>query len=259
MNDKLILEPILTGAIPGEYILSFSIILKESNNTDSFSDLTKYYGETNSNNYEPTTFLGNVFKLIFIVECKDECKTCNQLNTDSNSFCVKCKDEFPYFFNEKSECKSECNNIILVKGDMKYCIDSCAGNNTYVETDGNIYCRGNCENDQFIYKENDTFNCYDECKEGQFIYEIGNEKYCIDNCESNQYVYENEVGETYCCDNCKDNQFITTKNDKNFCIDNCKVDKFVYINEENKKYCFDEYDTDKFLYFNYMHIIYLQL
>ena len=248
INDKLIFEPILTGAIPGKYILNFSIILKESNYTDSFSDLIKYYGNTNSSDYEPKIFIGNVLKLIFIVECKDECKTCNQLNIDSNSFCVKCKDEFPYFFNEKSECKSECNNIILIKGDMKYCINNCAGNNTYVETDGNIYCRGNCENDQLIYKENDTFNCYDKCKERQFIYEIGNEKYCIDNCESNQYVYENEIGETYCYDNCKDNQFIITKNDENFCIDYCDIDKFVYINEENKKYCFDEYDTDKFLY-----------
>ena len=111
INDKLIFEPILTGAIPGKYILNFSIILKESSNANSFSDLTKYYGDTNSNNYEPKIFIGNVLKLIFTVECKDECRTCNQLNTDSNSFCVKCKDEFPYFFNEKSECKSECNNI----------------------------------------------------------------------------------------------------------------------------------------------------
>ena len=62
--------------------------------------------------------------------------TCNQLNTDSNSFCVKCKDEYPYFFNEKSECKSECNDTILINGDMKYCIINCEGNNTYGETDG---------------------------------------------------------------------------------------------------------------------------
>ena len=229
IDDQLIFEPFITGAIPGKYTLYFSTILKEADYqiAESFSDLTNYVGETS--NYESQTFTGNVLRIIYIVDCKEECKSCSRLNTDTNFYCVRCKDKYSYFFSENSECRSGCNDYIIINGEIQYCNKSCSnGNYIYEKNENKTYCYENCENSQLIYVDNGIVKyCYDNCKEGQFIYEIGNEKYCIDNCESDQYVYENEAGETYCCDNCKDNQFIITKNDKKYCIDNCDIDKFV--------------------------------
>ena len=241
INDQLIFEPFLTGAIPGKYILNFSIILKESTNPKSFSDLIKYYYYQSTNaNYQPKTFIGNVLKLIFTVECKDECKTCNQLNNNLNYYCVKCKEEFPYFFSENSACKSECNDSIIINGDTKYCINFDNKNNII---------KGNCEKDQLIYKQNGTILCNDNCEEGQFIYELVNEKYCIDICENIQFVYINGKNKTYCFDNCYDNQTITINNSIKYCNDYCNIyDKFIYINKENEKYCKDNCGNDTYLY-----------
>ena len=230
INDQLIFEPFLTGAIPGQHVLTFSVILKESNDTESFADLTKNYNRNNDNNndYEPKTFIGNVLKIIFTVECKEECKTCHQYYTDSNYFCVKCKDEYPYFYYEKSECKSECNDTVLIKGNIKYCIDS---NDAF--------------SDHISYEDNQLYG-NDQCEQGNFLYKIGDEIFCIDNCGSEQFVYINENNETYCYDNCNDNQTIIVKDNVQYCINDCENDKFIYINQNNQKYCSE--NCDKYIY-----------
>ena len=96
-DDQLIFEPFLTGAIPGKYTLYFSTILKEPDyqTAESFSDLTNYVGETS--NYQSKIFTGNILRIIYIVECKEECKSCSRLNSETNFYCVTCKDEYPFF------------------------------------------------------------------------------------------------------------------------------------------------------------------
>ena len=65
-NDIIVFEPSTSGAIPGEYILEFSLILKDLNyiDGDSLADYIVYYGVTTTN-YQPNTFTGNTFKLIY--------------------------------------------------------------------------------------------------------------------------------------------------------------------------------------------------
>ena len=165
IDDQLIFYPSESGAYPGKYILYFSPIIREPNNDDdeSFSDLIVCYGNTSQNSYEPKKYKGNTFRLIYEIECHEKYKTCSQLGTDSNYYCVKCSNEYPYKVNNGEKCDDKCDNYIFLKENEKFC---------------NI----KCTKEQFIYikKENE------------------NEKYCVDNCNNNQFKYYLNENEKYC-------------------------------------------------------------
>lgn len=60
------------------WFLIFSKILKESTNPESFPELIEYYNYQSTNvNYQPKAFSGNILKIIFIAEWKEECKIYN--------------------------------------------------------------------------------------------------------------------------------------------------------------------------------------
>ena len=79
-NDALVFEPSIFGAIPGEYILEFSLILKELDyeDGDSLADDKGYFGDVTVY-YQPKTFTGNTLKLIYQVKCYEKCKSGTQL------------------------------------------------------------------------------------------------------------------------------------------------------------------------------------
>ena len=76
IEDQLIFYPSETGAIPGKYILYFSTIIKEPRNDieESFSNMTNYYGNGSQSNYEPHTYIGNLLRIHYVIECHEKCK-----------------------------------------------------------------------------------------------------------------------------------------------------------------------------------------
>ena len=155
INDQIIFEPVITGAIPGKYNLYFSPIIRPNYQN---SDLTLYYGNTNSN-YEIKPFIGNVFKLIYEVECYEKCKTCSQLGNEIFYYCIECKVKSLYITDNGQKCEDKCEGYIYINGELKY-------------------CKEKCNNDQFIKIEDDKKCCFDTCR--QYIIIENEEKYCID-------------------------------------------------------------------------------
>ena len=74
INDQIIFGPIIIGSIFGKYNLYFSPIIRPNYEN---SDLTLYYGNTTSND-EIKSFIGNIFNLIYELECYGKCKASNQ-------------------------------------------------------------------------------------------------------------------------------------------------------------------------------------
>ena len=137
-----------------------------------------YYGNTNSN-YEIKPFIGNVFKLIYEVECYEKCKTCNQLGNNLYYYCVECKDKSFYITDNGQKCEDKCEGYIYINGELKY-------------------CKEKCNKDQFIKIEDDKKYCFDTCR--QYITIENEEKYCIDSCAYFNYI-KNE-NEKYCLISC---------------------------------------------------------
>ena len=273
-NDHLIFESCETGAIPGNYILNISLVIQESNNDEDNSYLieTKYYGDTDYS-YTPKLYNSNQLRLEYIVQCYEKCKTCRQIGTENNNYCVICKDDFPYNINNGEKCENQCHNYIFINGNIKYCIENCNdGQFIYDKNENEKYCLDNCNEGQFKYiiNQNEKY-CLDICNEGKFIYAINvNEKYCLNNCDENQFNYIINENEKYCLDNCYNNQYIYIDNDnkkacwdncdnsqdylyiknenEKYCLENCFNELFIFIDNENKKFCEDLCDTERFIY-----------
>jgi len=252
LNDKLIFEPSITGAIPGEYYLYFTAILQEPNDnpTESLLVLTKYYGI--NMDYQSETIIGNTLRLMYIVECYEKCETCSQLGMDSNYYCVYCNEDFPYNVDNGKKCENECNNYVYTKENNNHCIENCYDEQfEYIKDENEKYCLDKCNENQFNYLDiNNKKFCIDICNNDYFIY-IEEEKYCLDNCENNQYKYINSENEKYCLNNCEDNQYeyINNENEK-YCLDSCDDNQYKYINNENVKYCLDSCDENQYEYIN---------
>ena len=229
INDQLVFEPIITGAIPGKYLLYFSPILKESNFENA--DYTLFYGNISQNNYEPKSFIGNTFKLIYEIECQENCKACNHK-------CVECKDEYPFISDNGQKCDNICDNYIYINENKKYCIEKCNSEQfIYIENEDEKYCIEKCNHEQFIYIENED------------------KKYCIENCDNTKYIYIKNENEKYCVENCNNNQFIYIKNEnEKYCLLSCFDNKEeLYLDEEEKKCyknCSDNLNGKIYLYQN---------
>ena len=147
INDEIIFEPSLDGATPGEYILEFSPIIKELNSEEETSiysaDIVEYYGDTYDYNYQSKTSYF-VYKLIYVVECFEKCKTCTQLGSEDYNYCVKCIDEFPYNMNDGEKCV--CDKYL------------------HTDENGKITCIEVCNNEEFKYSINEY------------------QKYCLSSC-----------------------------------------------------------------------------
>ena len=181
-NDILIFEPNLSGAIPGEYILEFSLILKDLNynDGDSLADYIAYYGVTTTN-YQPNTFTGNTFKLIYQVKCYEKCKTCSRLGSESFYFCVECIDQLPLNINDGEKCV--CDKYIYVDENLEQnCIENCE-NFKYKIYEYEKYCLSSCLfNNVELYLDEEYKECY---------------KNCSDNTNGNIYPYLNKCVDQY--------------------------------------------------------------
>ena len=248
INDQIVFEPTITGAIPGKYFLNFSLILKESNNENA--DYTLYYGSSSQTNYNPKTFNGNSFKLIYEIECHEKCKTCTQLGTDSCYYCAQCKDEYPYIINDCGKCENKCDNYIYINENKKYCIEKCKNEQyIYIESEDKKYCVEKCNNEQFIYESEDKKYCIDNCDSTKFIYiESEDKKYCIDNCDNTKFIYIESEDKKYCLEKCNNEQFIFESENKKYCIDNCDNTKFIYIENEENKFCIENCNNNQLIY-----------
>jgi len=192
INDQIIFEPSIDGAIPGEYILEFSPIIKEINPVEDSiysADIVEYYGDTYNYNYQSKT-LSSVYKLIYIVECYERCKTCTQLGSETYNYCVKCVDEFPYNLNNGEKCL--CDKYLHTEENGKItCIEDCNNEEfKYIINETEKYCLSSCiYNNEELYLDEDSKTCYKNCsltKNGNiYIYE----NKCISNCPEN-YIFD---------------------------------------------------------------------
>ena len=231
LNDQLLFEPNYIGAIPGEYILYYSPIIKESESNDiNYNpDLIEYYGETTIN-YESKTFEGNIFRIIYSIECYEKCKTCNQLGSESFYYCVQCKDEYPYYVN------------ITDNGNDFYisCYRQCPKHAPYLKEANSIECLSQCPK----YKTIDKF-CVDNCDYEVYKYLFKENKTCFNYIPNNYSLYIDNYTEFYDnsnssiiniineCPNDFDSSF------KNYCI-NLTKDIYHLIPDPNELIEYDD-------------------
>ena len=195
LNDQLLFEPNYIGAIPGEYILYYSPIIKESESNDiNYNpDLIEYYGETTIN-YESKTFEGNIFRIIYSIECYEKCKTCNQLGSESFYYCVQCKDEYPTNYNNGEKCICE-DYIYFDDNGEKSCIPNCEEEKyKYEKNEYEKYCLTSCllNKEELYIDENDKY-CYNSCLDinNKEVYTY--EKNCVSVCPEPYYPNENGI------------------------------------------------------------------
>ena len=225
VNDQIIFGPTIKGAFPGKYILEFSPIILEPNNEKikSLADKIKFYGNTDSNYYKPKTHLGNIFKLIYLVECYEKCKTCNQLGLDSFHYCVQCLDEFPYYFYNGEKCENFCNNYIYInENEKKICIENCYDNQfIFIKNENEKYCLSSCfyDNKQ-LYLDEDNNICYRNCSEAlnENIYTYQNK--CVSQCPEKYIINLNNECILKEYEDQPSDKEIISNNQINFNVDN---------------------------------------
>ena len=156
-NDKILFKPGIIGAIPGEYILSFSLIVTYSNE-DSIADKIEYRGNNSMINeilYQSIT--DESFKIIYKVECH------NYTYIDENGifYCMdNCYDEhFKYIKNEND----------------KYCLSSCSFNR------------------EQLYSDSDNKFCFESCSKNIFNKSYVYQTECVEECPSNYNPDSNNI------------------------------------------------------------------
>ena len=108
--------PDINGAVPGEYILELVPIVNKIENK-YFENVLEFYGDYENyinNNENIEIFNNDIYKIIYIVEFNEKCKTCNQLGNDSFNYCELCPEEFPYIIINGKKCEDKCNNYIYI-------------------------------------------------------------------------------------------------------------------------------------------------
>ena len=116
LNDNILFMPDINGAVPGEYILELVPIVNKIENK-YFENLLEFYGDYENyinNNENIEIFNNDIYKIIYIVEFNEKCKTCNQLGNDSFNYCELCPEEFPYIIINGKKCEDKCNNYIYI-------------------------------------------------------------------------------------------------------------------------------------------------
>ena len=190
-EDQLIFEPSITGAIPGEYFLEFSIYIEEIESS------TELYGEYQDDDFESiVSFSNSIFNLNYVVKCHEKCSSCKKLGDDTNYFCVKCINSFSYNINDGETCNDICNNYIYIdENGIIYCIENCnEGKFIYIKNEDEKYCLTSCEyNNNNLYKDENENICYNDCSEAanRHIYLYVDQ--CKDHCPENYTHNENNV------------------------------------------------------------------
>ena len=203
-------------------------------------------------------------------KCHDYCKTCNQKETEGNTNCLTCKDNY-YFY--KGNCLEECtygfymddlnNKICTCNSNIKCKECSEDNSNLCISCNENYYQKyedyisGNsffeCYNEleKYYLQNNYFYSCYPTCKkcsgEGNsnnhncdecldnyiFINETNKENNCYIKCD---YYYYFDSNNEYKCtetNSCANEQNKLIRN-KGKCIDKC-INDDTYINEYNNE------------------------
>ena len=228
IDDKLIFEQGPEGVISGNYTLEFiPIAYLEESGVDT--EHIFYYGNATKNDFdEIQTFSNEIFKLIFIIECNEKCRTCSRLGDKSLDYCVKCKDY--NFINENGQiiCLENCNENqykYIISDDEKYCLLTCEynGEKLYIYNSSKIL-----NGQKYIYEK----TCVKACPENYTADENWN---CVETI-CNYYTYFDEETKKYkCTDNyeCPKNyKYLNIQ--KKECLLTCESDELMnncyYIN-----------------------------
>ena len=187
-DDQLIFEPSITGAIPGEYFLEFSLFVEEVESS------TEIYGEYQENDFESIiSFSHYSFNLIYVVKCHEKCSSCNQLGDATNYFCVKCMSSFPYNSGNGETCQDICNDYIYIdENGIIYCIENCnEGKFIYRKNQDEKYCLPSCEyNNKELYIDENANICYNDCSEATngniYLYLAQCKAHCPENYTHNE-------------------------------------------------------------------------
>ena len=113
-NEAISFDDILNFKVSEEvglkkdiHVLNIEVIVKEPDYSNylSFSDLTEYYPNYNSDNnlssfYHPEEFYGRKSYLILLIQnCYMTCDTCTNIGNFTDHLCETCSSEYPYFSN----------------------------------------------------------------------------------------------------------------------------------------------------------------
>ena len=195
ISDKIIFQPSITGAVPGEYILEFCSITIYSDK-DSIADLIEYYPDDEYNEDLTQIITDEAFKIIYKVECFEKCETCRQLGNEDNYYCVKCKNTFPYNINNGEKCLDECPNFIYIDENEKiYCIENCDNEHfKYLKNDNEKYCLSSCIfNNEELFLDSENKICYESCSESTFNKIYTYQKECVEYCPTNYTKDSNNI------------------------------------------------------------------
>ena len=196
-NDALIFEQSSGGAIPGNHILEFVPITYIS---EEYSRAvgTHYYGNAQESDFsEIQYFSDEIYKIIYIVECYEKCKTCTQLGDESFYYCTECLEDNFNIINNGEKCMCEDHKYINEHGQESSCLLNCnEGLFEYIKSTNDKYCLLSCEyNGEQLYEDESNHICYKDCQEA---------------FNGNNYLHENK-----CVHNCPDNYI---PNDNGLCI-----------------------------------------
>ena len=208
INDTLIFEKDIDGAIPGNYTLEFipiTIITEESNN----SIQTDFYGNGEESDFSDIEVFSNeTYKLIYNVECFEKCKTCSQLGNETFYYCVKCLEDNFHSINNGEKCICEDYKYINKEG-QNLCLINCdEGLYKYNISENEKYCLASCEfNGEELSKDEVNKICYIKESIDSTIY------------YSLYSLYENITTDNFCPD---DNPFF--KIETNECVFKCTIE-----------------------------------
>ena len=189
-NQQITFESNINGAIPGEYFMEFSILFEEE---EEIID-EEFYGIYSENDFQDndtiSKYIFNLdlnFTLTYIIECHEKCDTCNQIGTELNYHCIKCKNSIIYDINYGENCSINCNDYIYInENDEILCIGNCTNDNFIYINENEKYCLNSCTYKNIeLYKDESENICYNDCIEAKNGHKYLFENKCILQCPEN--------------------------------------------------------------------------
>ena len=255
VDDKLIFEKVSDEIIPGKYILEY-IPLTKISKIENNAYKTFYYGNAKESDFdEYESFSEIAFKLIYNIECYENCETCSKLVNESYHYCIKCPINF-YKIKDGEKCL--CDDYIFIKDEgQNSCLKRCNDDYyIYIKSKNDKYCLTSCNlYKKVLYKDEASKICCENCSENINENKYSFNKTCVKSCPDNYspdekgicykneyeyYLYFNEtIGEYQYTD--KDmcpQDYPYLKKEKKLCVKNCEND------EINNNLCYYNFDSE---------------
>ena len=192
----------------------------------------------------PEGYFLNDTSLKTIDKCHSDCKTCNRLNTSTNSFCTTCKSskyfylgncyticpKGSYFDEENSMNKCKCFEDKCLQ-----CSEESLKNNLCISCNEGYYPKYNDPYNVLTY-----INCYKKI-EGYYLENNSIFKQCYERCNSCDKKGDEQNHNCLACKNGYNYQKLN-RNYKN-CYDSCEY--YYYIDKSNNKICLNIFLVQK--------------